>query len=74
MLSENRDNSVVGYLHTSYLLGGKTSKRIKVIGREEAVTHFGQERKGVWYFVGSVVAMFLSVLTQNYEMTFVSFH
>lgn len=74
MLSENRDNSVVGYLNTSYLLDRETSKRIKVIGREVAVTHFGQERKGVWYFVGSVVAMFLSVLTQNCEMTFVSFH
>ena len=39
-----------------------------------AVTYFGQEKKGVWYFVGGIVAMFLSVLTQNYEMAFVSFY
>lgn len=51
------------------------SSRIKqyVIGREVAVTYFDKERNGVWYFVDSIVAMFLSVLTQNYEMALVSF-
>lgn len=44
MLSENRDNSVVGYLNTSYLLGGETSKRIKVIGREVAFILAKRER------------------------------
>lgn len=51
MLSENR-GSVVGYQNKSYPWEGETNKRVKVIGREVAVTHFGQEGKGVWYFGG----------------------
>lgn len=59
---------MIGYLSESYLHGGHSRGRIRLIEREVSVTHFSKERD-VDYFVGGYI--FLSVLRQNYEVAII---
>ena len=52
MLSESRGYSMIRYINKS------STTKIKLIGKELAVIYSGQER-GVWYFVGGTVTLFL---------------
>lgn len=43
--------------------------KINVIGKLVGITHFALQIKRIWYLVGDILTLLLSVLIQNYEVT-----